>query len=91
LRGESTLIRGPRFAARDVGGEVRIFVQQPRPSRPEQHAHHQQVKGSGVKYAMRRYPGTQHGFNNDTTPRFDPVAAREAWGTMLALFERNLR
>ena len=49
------------------------------------------LKSAGVKYAARRYPGTQHGFNNDTTPRFDPVAAREAWGTMLALFGRTLR
>jgi carboxymethylenebutenolidase len=49
------------------------------------------LKSAGVKYAVRKYPGTQHGFNNDTTPRFDPVAAQEAWGTMLALFNRTLR
>jgi carboxymethylenebutenolidase len=49
------------------------------------------LKTAGVKYAVHRYPGTQHGFNNDTTPRFDPAAAREAWATMLALFNRTLR
>ena len=49
------------------------------------------LKAAGVKYAVRRYPGTQHGFNNDTTPRFDAAAAREAWATMLALFDRTLR
>ena len=49
------------------------------------------LKAAGVTYAARRYPGTQHGFNNDTTPRYDASAAREAWATMLALFERTLR
>ena len=49
------------------------------------------LKAAGVKYAVRKYPGTQHGFNNDTTPRFDAAAAKEAWATTLALFERTLR
>jgi len=37
------------------------------------------------------YPGTQHGFNNDTTPRFDEAAAKLAWGRTVALFNRTLR
>jgi carboxymethylenebutenolidase len=37
------------------------------------------------------FPGTQHGFNNDTTPRFDEKAAKEAWAATLALFDRTLR
>ena len=49
------------------------------------------LKAAGVKYVVRRYPGTQHGFNNDTTPHFDASAAREAWATVLASFERTLR
>jgi hypothetical protein len=40
---ESTLVGGPRFAAGDVGGEVRIFVQHSRCFQPEQHRHHHQV------------------------------------------------
>ncbi|WP_395701967.1 dienelactone hydrolase family protein [Aquabacterium sp.] len=49
------------------------------------------LKAAGVKYEAHRYPGTQHGFNNDTTPRFDAAAAQQAWGRMLALFNRVLR
>ena len=49
------------------------------------------LKSAGVKYEAVRYPGTQHGFNNDTTPRFDAAAAQQAWGRALALFERTLR
>ena len=49
------------------------------------------LKGAGVKYESFKYPGTQHGFNNDTTPRFDATAAQQAWGRALALFDRTLR
>ena len=49
------------------------------------------LKLAGVAYAVFQPPGTQHGFNNDTTPRYDEDAAREAWTRMLALFERSLR
>lgn len=44
-----------------------------------------------VKHALFQPEGTQHGFNNDTTPRFDKDAAAEAWGKTLALFNRTLR
>jgi carboxymethylenebutenolidase len=49
------------------------------------------LKASNVRFAAFKYPNTQHGFNNDTTPRFDETAARLAWGRTLALFERTLR
>ncbi len=49
------------------------------------------LKAAGVKYDSLRYPGTQHGFNNDTTPRFDEASAKLAWGRTLALFNRTLR
>jgi carboxymethylenebutenolidase len=49
------------------------------------------LKEAGVRYEAFKYPGTQHGFNNDTTPRFDESAARQAWGRTLALFNRTLR
>ena len=42
------------------------------------------LKAAGVKYAMHMYPGTQHGFNNDTTPRYDKAAAAEAWKRTMA-------
>jgi carboxymethylenebutenolidase len=49
------------------------------------------LKGAGVKFEAFKYPGTQHGFNNDTTPRFDAAAAQQAWARTLALFNRTLR
>jgi carboxymethylenebutenolidase len=35
--------------------------------------------------------GTQHGFNNDTTPRYDVAAAKLAWERTLAFFNKHLR
>jgi carboxymethylenebutenolidase len=49
------------------------------------------LKQAGGRYEAFKYPGTQHGFNNDTTPRFDEAAARQAWGRTLALFNTALR
>ena len=49
------------------------------------------LKAAGVKHAAYKYPGTQHGFNNDTTPRYNPEAAALAWGRALELFNRTLR
>ena len=49
------------------------------------------LKKAGVRYAMYQPAGTEHGFNNDTTPRYDETAAHEAWKRTLSLFERTLR
>jgi carboxymethylenebutenolidase len=49
------------------------------------------LKSTGVKFEAHKYPGTQHGFNNDTTPRFDEAQAKAAWGRTVALFNRTLR
>ncbi len=49
------------------------------------------LKAAGMRSEALRYPGTQHGFHNDTTPRFDEAAAALAWGRTLALFNRRLR
>jgi carboxymethylenebutenolidase len=49
------------------------------------------LKAAGVKYSAFKYDGTQHGFNNDTTPRYDEKAAGQAWGRTVALFNRTLR
>ena len=48
------------------------------------------LKAAGVRYRLLQPPGTQHGFNNDTTPRYDQAAAKEAWDQTLALFKRTL-
>jgi carboxymethylenebutenolidase len=49
------------------------------------------LDAAGVRYQLFQPPGTEHGFNNDTTPRYDKAAAGEAWDRTLALFERTLR
>jgi carboxymethylenebutenolidase len=48
------------------------------------------LKSSGVKYEAHIYPGTQHGFNNDTTPRYDEAAAKLAWSRTVDFFRKNL-
>jgi carboxymethylenebutenolidase len=49
------------------------------------------LKENGVKYQAHIYPGTNHGFHNDTTPRYDEAAAKQAWSRTLAFFKEHLR
>ena len=49
------------------------------------------LKAADVRYERYLYPGTQHGFNNDTTPRFDAAAAKLAWERTLAHLNKHLR
>jgi carboxymethylenebutenolidase len=49
------------------------------------------LKSAGVQYQAFTYPGTQHGFHNDTTPRYDPGAATLAWQRTLVFLSRALR
>lgn len=48
------------------------------------------LKAAGVRYEMHSYAGTYHGFNNDTTPRYDAAAAQLAWERTLAAFKSAL-
>jgi carboxymethylenebutenolidase len=43
-----------------------------------------------VKYREYTYPGVNHGFHNDTTPRYDEAAAKLAWSRTLAFFNEHL-
>ena len=49
------------------------------------------LKANGVKYQMYMYPNTNHGFHNDTTPRYDEAAAKLAWSRTIAFLNENLR
>jgi len=49
------------------------------------------LKAAGVRYEMHMYPGTQHGFHNDTTPRYDEAAAKLSWQRTLDFFNKNVR
>ena len=53
-------------------------------------AYEQALKAAGVKYQMYMYPGTNHGFHNDTTPRYDEAAAKLAWSRTIAFFKQNV-
>ena len=50
----------------------------------------QALKQHGVRYREYTYAGVQHGFHNDTTPRYDEAAAKLAWSRTLAFFKENL-
>ncbi len=49
------------------------------------------LKAAGIKYDMHMYAGTEHGFNNDTTPRYNKEAAGQAWTRTIGLFNAALR
>jgi len=48
------------------------------------------LKAQGVNYTMHQYPGTSHGFHNDSTPRFNREAADLAWERTLAFLKQHL-
>jgi len=48
------------------------------------------LKANGKSYEMHMYEGANHGFHNDTTPRYDAHAAELAWSRTLAFFEKHL-
>jgi carboxymethylenebutenolidase len=49
------------------------------------------LKAAGARYEAHTYPGTGHGFNNDTTPRYSEAAAKVAWERTVAFFNKHLR
>ncbi len=49
------------------------------------------LKANKVRYQIHKYPGTQHGFHNDTTPRYDAAAAKLAWTRTLEFFKQHLK
>lgn len=49
------------------------------------------LKANNVKYEAFIYPNVNHGFHNDTTPRYDDAAAKLAWQRTVDFFNKNLR
>jgi carboxymethylenebutenolidase len=49
------------------------------------------LKANKVRYEMHMYPNTQHGFHNDTTPRYDEAAAKLSWQRTVDFFNKNVR
>ena len=54
-------------------------------------AYERALKAAGVRHEAFAYPGTHHGFHNDTTPRYNETAAKLAWQRTVSFFNRNLR
>jgi carboxymethylenebutenolidase len=48
------------------------------------------LKAAGARYEMHMYPGTQHGFNNNSTPRYHEASAKLAWDRTIAFFKKHL-
>ena len=48
------------------------------------------LKAADVEFEMHSYPGTQHGFHNNSTPRYNEAAAKFAWERTIALFKAKL-
>lgn len=54
-------------------------------------AYEEALKANKVRYTMHMYDNTQHGFHNDTTPRYDEAAAKLSWQRTLDFFNQHLR
>lgn len=54
-------------------------------------AYEEALKANHIKYTAHIYEGVNHGFHNDTTPRYDEAAAKLAWQRTLDFFNSNLR
>lgn len=50
----------------------------------------QALKAAGVEYRSYVYPGTRHGFHNNSTPRYDAEAAELAWNRTIEFFRAHL-
>jgi carboxymethylenebutenolidase len=74
-------IRAP-LLIHDDGKDERILAGWP--------AYEAALKANHVDYQHFVYPGVEHGFNNDTTPRYDDAAAKLAWGRTMAFFKAKL-
>jgi carboxymethylenebutenolidase len=48
------------------------------------------LKANGKQYTAHMYPNANHGFHNDTTPRYDEAAAKLAWTRTLEFFKAKL-
>ena len=48
------------------------------------------LKAAGVPHQMHMYPGTQHGFHNNSTPRYAEAAAKLSWERTMTFFNKHL-
>jgi len=53
-------------------------------------AYEEALKANKIQYTAHIYPGVNHGFHNDTTPRYDEAAAKLAWSRTVEFFKKEL-
>jgi carboxymethylenebutenolidase len=78
---EVAKIRAP-LMIHDAGKDERVLAGWP--------AYEAALKANKVDYQHFVYEGAEHGFNNDTTPRYDEAAAKLAWGRTIGFFKAKL-
>jgi carboxymethylenebutenolidase len=78
---EVAKIRAP-LMIHDAGKDERVLAGWP--------AYEAALKANKVDYQHFVYEGAEHGFNNDTTPRYDEAAAKLAWGRTVGFFKAKL-
>ncbi|WP_426337646.1 dienelactone hydrolase family protein [Pseudoduganella sp. R-31] len=66
----------------DAGNDTRILAGWP--------GYEAALKAAGARYEHFVYPGVEHGFNNDTTPRYDEAAAKLAWRRTVDFLQQNV-
>jgi dienelactone hydrolase len=85
-------VSGSCWAIRAAGvpplGGARL---QRKPHRAGWPAYEETLKSAKVKYTAYIYAGVNHGFHNDTTPRYDEAAAKLAWQRTIDFFKATLR
>jgi carboxymethylenebutenolidase len=54
-------------------------------------AYEEALKANNITYTAHMYENTNHGFHNDTTPRYDEAAAKLAWQRTIEFFNKHLR
>ncbi|MEL0105955.1 MAG: dienelactone hydrolase family protein [Rhodospirillaceae bacterium] len=53
--------------------------------------YHKALKANGLKFEAETYPGTRHGFHNNSTPRFNEEQAKKAWNRTVEFFKKHLK
>ncbi len=78
---DAARIRAP-LMIHDAGKDARILAGWP--------AYEEALKAAKLEYQHFVYEGAEHGFNNDTTPRYDEAAAKLAWSRTVGFFKAKL-
>ena len=53
-------------------------------------AYEEALKSNKIPFEVHKYPGTQHGFHNNSTPRYSEAAAKQSWDRTVAFFKKHL-